>query len=59
VVKALGVVDRLDDAQREQAMLVPLADAMLRLVKTRELSSYRGAVETELRKRRMRGTQWA
>ncbi len=59
VVKALGVVDRLDDAQREQAMLVPLADAMLRLVKTRELSSYRGAVETELRRRKMRGTEWA
>jgi hypothetical protein len=59
IVKALGVVDRLDEAQREQAMLVPLADAMLRLVKMRELSSHRAAVEHELRKRRMRGSEWA
>jgi hypothetical protein len=57
--KALGVVDRLSSIEREGAMLVPLADAMLRLTETRELSSFRSGLEQELRKRRMRGTAWA
>ncbi len=58
-VRALGVVDRLTASERDDANLVPLADAMLRLTETRALSSYRSAVHTELRKRGMRGTRWA
>lgn len=58
-VRALGVVDRFTPSERDDANLVPLADGMLRLAETRALSSYRRAVETELRKRGMRGTRWA
>lgn len=58
-VRALALVDRLDAEQRESAMLVPLADAMLRLTSLRDLGHLRPAAETELRKRRMHGSAWA
>jgi hypothetical protein len=58
-VRALGLVDRLSASEREATMLVPLADAMLRLTTTAELRRFRQGIEVELRRRRMHGTATA
>ena len=58
-VSAIGVVDRLSDAQRTGANLVPLVDNIVRLLKQRELVPFRPAMEAQLRRRGLRGTEWA
>lgn len=55
-VKALGLVDQLSASERENATLVPLVDAMLRITQHRELRSYRDALANELRRRGLHGS---
>ncbi len=57
-VRALAVVDRLTPDQRENAMLVPLTDALLRVASSRSIGIPRRAIEAELRKRGLRGSEW-
>lgn len=57
-VSAIAVVDRLTEAQRQGANLIPLVDTILRLLKQRELVPFRPAMEGQLRRRRLRGTAW-
>lgn len=58
-VSALAAVDRLTASQREGANLVPLVDNVVRLLKQREFVPFRPAMEAQMRRRGLRGTQWA
>lgn len=56
-IRALAVVDRLTAEEREAAMLVPLADALVALTRHRSHQDHRRGLDEQLRRRGMKTSE--